>query len=59
MKKVLTLFVSIVVLLGMVGMAEAYVEGGGGKISLPEPATLLLVGIGIAGLAVIKRKFKG
>jgi hypothetical protein len=32
--------------------------GGGGDASAPEPATLLIVGLGIAGLAAARRRRK-
>lgn len=35
-----------------------YVEGSGGNNSIPEPTTLALLGIGIAGLAISRRRSK-
>lgn len=44
--------------LGDTVMVHAYVTNNGGGTAVPEPTTMLLFGLGLLGLAGLRRKFK-
>jgi hypothetical protein len=57
-KKILWFFTGILLLLPVGAMAIETVEGGGGAQTVPEPATLLLIGSGIAALWGFRKAVK-
>ena len=59
MKKIfLTTLLLIMYIFGFIVIATSFADGLGknGPLSVPEPATLLLLGIGMVGLAGFGRK---
>lgn len=60
MKKLLVFLSTLALVFVFVGMAgaDSIIRGGPAAVSVPEPATLVLFGSGLIGLAAVMRKFK-
>ena len=61
MKKLLVILGTcalVLALLGTAGAEGAFLSSGGNSLSVPEPATLVLFGSGLIGLASVMRKVK-
>ena len=60
MKKLLVFLGTCASVLALVGTAgaDAITRGGSSMVSIPEPATLVLFGSGLVGLAAVMKKVK-